>query len=673
MMLGGFMLFMNKYNIVLAGNPNVGKSTIFNYLTGLKQHTGNWSGKTIDSALGNYLFNNNKYFIYDSPGMYSLIPHSKEEVIARDIIFSNNNIDCIVVVCDAVNLKRSLNLVMQILEVNSNVLMVVNLMDEAFKRGIVVDLDKLSSILGIRVVGTSATYRDGMKEMLEGIEYVCNSKCNIQYKICYDDDIEKKINLISKYIDNDKKRWISIRILCGDKYLDKYMTGDIRDILSNCNTDDIESRVCYKIIYKCHDIYNSCVNNNNLFFIKERKIDKILTSKIWGIPIMLISLFFIFWLTIVFSNYPSEVLSNFLFGLEDNLYNMFSFLPDIIRNILIYGVYRTVSWVVGVMLPPMLIFFPLFTILEDIGFLPRIAFNMDGMFSKCNACGKQCLTMCMGIGCNAVGVVGSRIIDDKRERILAIITNSFMPCNGRYPVIIAVISMFFVNSYRRVLSSLLISFILLLFIVLGIVMTFLVCYILSKILYKDRHISFVLELPCYRHIRVHKVIMTSLFDRTIFVLGRAMLVASFCGIVLYSFSNISINGVNIITFLSNFLDSFGCLIGLDGVILLAYFLGLPANEIVLPIILMIYLNTGLLTNYDSLDGLKEVLVNNGWNTMRAICFIIFCIFHFPCGTTLLTIKSETNSYFYTFLAFIIPLVIGFILCLIVNFFGLFFI
>ena len=664
---------MKRFNIVLAGNPNVGKSTIFNYLTGLKQHTGNWSGKTVDNASGEYYYNDNKYVIYDLPGMYSLIPHSKEEVIARDTIF-NEDIDCVVVVCNAVNLKRSLNLVLQMMEVNQNVLMVVNLMDEALKKGYDIDLVKLSSILGIKVIGTSATYNVGMNELVDAIESVSYNGNDSYYTVKYDDVIENEINNVSKYLGNlSNKRWVSVRLLCNDDNIWKFFDSDdlrreVNKSLVKLKNVDVESSVCSSLIYSCYDIYKKCVKVlNNKFINRERKIDKVVTSKIWGIPIMLLSLFFIFWLTIIGSNYPSELLSNFLFGLEDNLYSFFGFLPLFFRNMLVHGVYKTTAWVIGVMLPPMMIFFPLFTILEDVGFLPRIAFNMDGMFNKCDACGKQCLTMCMGIGCNAVGVTGTRIIDSKKERILAIITNSFMPCNGRYPVIIAVISMFVINFSGGIFSSLLISFVLLMIIALGIGMTFVICKLLSKLLFYNDDVSFVLELPDYRHVRIGKVIVTSIWDRTLFVLGRAIMVAMPAGVILYLFTNINVNGYNILFVLSNFLNPLGYVMGLDGAILLAFLLGLPANEIVLPIILMIYLHTGTLTDYNSLDSLRTILVNNGWSIVTAISFVIFCLFHFPCGTTLLTIKKETNSWYYTFLSFIIPLLIGFVLCFIISF------
>ena len=385
---------------------------------------------------------------------------------------------------------------------------------------------------------------------------------------------------------------------------------------------------------------------------------------------MLGLLFLIFWLTIIGSNYPSELLSNLLFKLEEPIYNLLKFLPLNLENIIVYGMYKTTAWVVSVMLPPMMIFFPLFTILEDIGLLPRIAFNMDLAFSKCHSCGKQALTMCMGIGCNAVGVTGCRIIDSKRERILAILTNSFMPCNGRYPTMIAIITMFFIGSSRGITSSIICAFILVLILILAITMTFLVNYFLSKTILKGEKTSFILELSDYRRIKIGKLIIRSIWERTIFVLGRAIAVAAPAGILIYLITNISINNNSILEICSNFLEPLGVLMGLDGVILLAFLLGFPANEIVMPIMLMTYLGTGTLTDYDSLISLKSILINNGWTITTAICFLLYTLFHFPCSTTILTIKKETNSWYYALLGFILPCIIGIILCMIVN--GLFY-
>lgn len=608
---------MSSYKIALAGNPNVGKSTIFNILTKQRQHTGNWAGKTVDQAQGFYQFRGKKYEIYDLPGTYSLATHSKEEEVARDFL-KQQKVDVTVVLCNAVCLERSLHLVLQILEITANVIVVVNLMDEASKKKIKIDLKKLSSLLKVPVIGCSALNRDGILELKEEIaKKVINPN-----QTCF------HLN----YLGNDLLEKTSFMIMTSQKFA---------SLVVNIENDDYQ--------------------------VRERKIDRILTSKITGIPIMLGILFFIFWLTISGSNYPSSLLSNFLFQLEKPLSNFLQFLPQYWNDLLVNGVYKTTSWVVSVMLPPMLIFFPLFTLLEDIGILPRIAFNMDSSFSKCQSCGKQALTMCMGIGCNAVGVTGCRIIDSKRERLLAIVTNSFMPCNGRYPTLIAIITMFFVSGTRGFFSSFGCAFILLLILVLGIMMTFLGNLILSKTVLKGEKASFILELSDYRKVKIGRLIVRSIFDRTLFVLGRAILVAAPAGMLIFWITNFKIGNTTILLYLSQLLNPLGKLMGLDGVILLAFLLGFPANEIVMPIMLMIYLGTGTLTDYESLASLKFILLDHGWTILTAICFLIFTLFHFPCSTTVLTIRKETNSWFWCLISILLPFVIGFLLCCLVHF------
>lgn len=379
---------------------------------------------------------------------------------------------------------------------------------------------------------------------------------------------------------------------------------------------------------------------------------------------MLLLLGIVFWLTIEGANYPSQLLSDILFSFQDKLTELFNFLgaPDWLHGILVLGLYRTLAWVIAVMLPPMAIFFPLFTLLEDSGYLPRIAFNLDHMFKKCCAHGKQCLTMCMGFGCNAAGVIGCRIIESPRERLIAIITNNFVPCNGRFPTLIAIATVFFAvtsnNTINNIIPSLSITFM----VILGIAMTLFVSFILSKTLLKGVPSTFTLELPPYRKPQIGRVLYTSIIDRTIFVLSRAVLVAAPAGAITWILANIYIGDLSIISHIANFLQPLGNAIGLDGFILLAFLVGLPANEIVLPVLLMAYLATGTLTDFSSIESLREILINNNWTLLTALNTMLFSLLHWPCSTTLWTIKKETGSIKWTILSFIIPTAIAFLVC-----------
>ncbi len=659
--------------IALVGNPNVGKSTLFNALTGLHQHTGNWPGKTVSNTKGQFSYNDIDYEIYDLPGTYSLNAHSQEEEVARNFICFEKY-DLIIVVCDAVCLERNLNLVLQTLEITNKVIICVNLIDEAKKKKIKIDLNQLENILGVPVIGMSARNKDGLDKLLNQLE---NKNFNA-YQVCYNLNLQQTIDELSVYLKDKVKdlnpRWVALNLINFDLnlyekikiYLDLDLLEDnnIKKILAD--KLDIKEEITNSIIKKAEEISKKVVIfENENYNHKDQKIDKIITSKIWGIPIMIIMLFCIFWLTIKGANYPSEILFDLFAYMETYLEKFLIFInsPNWVIDILISGIYRVLTWVIAVMLPPMAIFFPLFTLLEDLGFLPRIAFNLDGVFKKCCACGKQALTMCMGFGCNAVGVCGARIIDSPRERLIAILTNVFVPCNGRFPTMITIITIFFVginsNSFLNVL-------ILTIVILLGVLLTFLTSYILSKTILKGIPSSFTLELPPYRKPQVGSIIIRSILDRTLFVLGRAVIIAVPAGALIWILGNININDLSLLNYIADFLEPFARLIGLDGVILLSFILGFPANEIVIPIMLMIYLSTGQIVEFESLESLKQVLVANGWTIKTSICMLVFSLCHFPCSTTCLTIKKETNSYKWMFFAMLLPTIIGIIICLLIN-------
>lgn len=679
----------NNRIIALAGNPNVGKSTVFNALTGLHQHTGNWPGKTVSNASGYFNFNNLTYKIYDLPGIYSILAHSEEEFVARDFICFGGS-DVVVIVCDAGCLMRNLNLVLQVCEITDKVVVCVNLLDEAKKKKIDVDLNKLSDLLGVRVVGTSARSNVGLDELLSNIDLTFGESRKSK-KVRYNQYVEDAIKVISDAIILDdssiNKRWVALNLLRDDELLRDKIEEELMIDLSDEKIDNSIKQARSLLldgditINEIDDVLTESINNeaslisskvvsylNEDYDKKDRRLDKILTNKSTGIPIMIILFAFIFWLTITGSNYPSMLLQSVLFKFENVLFNFFSYLhiPNFVNEALTHGVYRVLAWVVSVMLPPMALFFPLFTILEDIGYLPRIAFNVDGIFKKCKTCGKQALTMAMGFGCNAVGVSGCRIIDSPRERLISILTNSFVPCNGRFPILISIITMFLVGVEGGFWNSLLGVLILMMVIGFGIFMTFVTSSVLSKTLLKGVPSSFTLELPPYRRPQYGKVIVRSIFDRTLFVLGRAITVAIPAGLVIWCLANININGGSLLSILSNVLDPLGKLLGMDGVILLAFILAFPANEIVIPIIIMSYMSTGNLVDISNLSTLREVLVSNGWTWVTAVSVMLFSLMHWPCSTTCLTVKKETSSIKWTILSIVIPTFCGVVICLIFN-------
>lgn len=605
----------NKHIITLVGNPNTGKSTVFNELTGLKQHTGNWSGKTVTNAEGEFKHRDKNFTIIDLPGMYSVNPTSLDEKWAMDFMCSDDS-ELIVVVLDGSCLERNLILALQVINICENVIICVNLLDEAKRKNIIIDLEKLSLLLDVPIVGTSARNKIGLEELKE--------------------EIYNNIEKINKSNVNTKKE------------------SKFNDI------DEVVKQAEY--IYSQTVVCNSSPENDI-----DRKIDNIIMSKKYGIPIMLIMLGVIFWITIVGANYPSNLLSRFFNNIEIFLLDLCTQynVPFWAKGVFIEGMFRTLSWVVSVMLPPMAIFFPLFTLLEDIGILPRIAFNLDHFFKKAKAHGKQALTMCMGFGCNAAGIVACRIIDSPRERLIAIITNNFVPCNGRFPTIIALATIF-IAGVGGMFTSFKVALIVLLSIVLSVIITLTVSRILSNTILKGMPSSFVLELPPYRKPQYGKIVIRSIFDRTLFVVGRAIVVAAPAGIAIWLMQNIDIGGQSILMYISNFLNPFAQLIGLDGFILTAFILGLPANEIVIPLIIMFYTFGGSLVNIDNLSDLGKLLIANGWTFKTAICTMLFSLNHFPCSTTIMTIKKETGSLKWTIISFLVPTITGIIVCFIAN-------
>ena len=675
------------YVVALAGNPNVGKSTVFNALTGLNQHTGNWPGKTVAKAEGYYEFKDSTIKIVDLPGTYSLLSNSEEEEIARDYICFNDP-DIVVVVADATSLERNLNLFIQISEITDKAILCVNLTDEAEKRNIKIDLDLLSKELNANLVSSSARNGIGIEELKEAIFREITLKDSKKNAINYDSPIEKAIEEIEIILDEAlevpkrKKRWIALRILEGNTSIlkslynkyniqEKYinMISKIKDALNKNYKDElVEDIIIKSIIKEAERIGNKVVKGGEEYTDTQRKIDKILVSKSTGIPIMIMTLLVVLWITITLANYPSEMLANMFAHGEIYIRDFFSGLnlPSWISGILIDGIYVTLAWVISVMLPPMAIFFPMFTLLEDLGYLPRIAFNLDKCFKKCCACGKQALTMCMGLGCNAAGIIGCRIINSPRERIIAILTNAFMPCNGRFPMLISIAAIFIGGISVGIKESFISAITVTVVIILGVLMTLLVSKILSKTILKGMPSNFILELPPYRKPQVGKVIVRSIFDRTLYVLGRAIVIAAPAGAVIWIFSNIMIGDSSILTICADYLSPLANAIGVDGYILMAFILGLPANEIVMPIIIMSYLRATTMLELDNLYELKELLVANGWTILTAINVMILCLMHYPCGTTLWTIKQETKSFKWTALSFLIPTVAGIVICFITT-------
>ena len=612
----------------LAGNPNVGKSTIFNALTGMRQHTGNWPGKTVSLAQGVCVYKGEEIRLVDLPGTYALVSKSQEEILAAGFI-SGGEADCVIAVCDATSLERSLILALQVMELTDRVIVCVNLMDEAQKQGIEIDLAALSFELGVPVVAASASREEGMGELLEQLRRILDG---------FEAPRPRRCGVVS---DSIRESHLGAEALRG---------------ASGRASDEIAAQ----FVRRAEEIAKRVVRETRQDAkTRTLRVDRLLTGRVTGLLLLAGLLGLVFWLTIQGANVPSQLLQRGFDAVEAILWAVADSFhaPPWLSGALIAGVYQTTAKVVSVMLPPVLIFFPLFTLLEDAGYLP---FLMDGCFEKCGSCGKQALTMCMGFGCNAAGVSGCRIIDSERERLIGMLTNALVPCNGRFPTLLTLGALFFGASDAWLAALVLTGCVL-----LGVGMTMLSSLLLGKTVLKGAPSHFTLELPPFRRPQIGKVIVRSLRDRSLFVLGRAVAVAAPAGLLLWLLGNVSFDGMPVLVKLSRVLDPVGIWLGMNGAILLASLLSFPANELLLPVCVMILSSGGSLAQAQTMD-VSSQLVQAGWTWKTALCVMVFTLFHWPCSTTVLTIGKESGSVKWALLGMFLPTAIGVLLCRILQ-------
>ena len=595
----------------------------------------------------------------------------------------------------------------------------MNLIDEAKRHGIAIDLDRLSKELGVPVVGTSARRGDGVDELISVALNMARGKTETRpYRIeTHQAEVEVVVadlvtELEAAFPNLPNARWVALRLLNADEAVeDAVRSGELGLLMSDGKSEDIApaprdpaplevrlgvlSRASAlrwnlphdfhdALSHRLYDVAQEIASKSQAMGLKrarfdvDRALDKVLTSRVLGFPAMLLVLAVVFWITIAGANVPSRMLASLL--VEDGHRWLTALgaavgMPAWLNGFLFDGVYLATAWVISVMLPPMAIFFPLFTLLEDFGYLPRVAFNLDGLFRRVGAHGKQALTMSMGFGCNAAGVVATRIIDSPRERLIAIITNNFSLCNGRWPTQILIATLFIGALAPPHLTGVVSASAVVGIALLGIFMMFVASWLLSSTVLKGEASTFSLELPPYRPPRILQTLYTSIIDRTLIVLWRAVVFAVPAGAVIWLVSNITIGDASIAAHAIEWMNPFGMLLGLNGVILLAFVVAIPANEIMIPTVLMLTVlasglsgvgeGAGVMFELDSAAAMGGVLQAGGWTLLTAVSLMLFSLLHNPCSTTIYTIYKETGSAKWTTVAALLPLAMGFVVCFLV--------